>query len=380
MLVILGIAFSAAHAQGIDFFEGSWEEALELAQKEEKLIFVDCYAVWCGPCRRMAANVFPDPKAGDFFNANFINLKWDMERGKGLEFRKKYPVSAFPTLYFIDPQGEVVISARGARDVPGLIALGEQALAKFNPHADFSNLYAEGDRSSETVFHHLNNLKRQGENIRPLANDYFRSGVDFSDENNLRLLTVVVDEADSRLFDLLVEHKQAVVDLYGEERYNEIVLQAGWNTISKAMDFREPFLIDEASRKLLSANHPEAESFEQRSRVYYSIRVRDESMYRTNMDRFLRINAAELPDAAIELMDLGQRFFGKSPDFADNLVSPWGVLAGNSDHPEIHFRHAGLLQKTGNQRQARRAIERAISLAGEDEELIEKYEEFQKSL
>lgn len=379
-MVVLGIAVSGTYSQGIEFFEGSWEEALELAQKEEKLIFVDCYAVWCGPCKRMAAQVFPDIRAGEFFNANFINLKWDMEKGKGLEFRKKYPVSAFPTLYFIDPQGEVVVSARGARDVPGLVALGEQALAKFNPYADFSNLYAEGDRSPETVYHHFNNLKRQGENIRPLANDYFRSGVDFSDESNLRLLTVVVDEADSRLFDLLVEHKRGVTNLYGVERFNEIVLQAGWNTISKAMDFREPFLIDEASRKLQSANHPEAESFEQRARVFYSLRVRDESMYRSNMDRFLRTNAAGLPNAAIELMDLGLRFFGNSPDFAEVMVGPWGALSDKSDDPEIHFRHAGLLQSTGNQRQSRRAIERAISLADEDEQLLEKYEEFQKGL
>ncbi|MDO8970421.1 MAG: thioredoxin family protein, partial [Saprospiraceae bacterium] len=63
-----------ASAQGIEFFSGTWPEALEKAKKEELLIFVDAYASWCGPCKRMAAQTFPDPKAGEFFNANFLNL------------------------------------------------------------------------------------------------------------------------------------------------------------------------------------------------------------------------------------------------------------------------------------------------------------------
>lgn len=62
-------------AQGIDFFKGEWEAALEQARNQDKLIFVDAYATWCGPCKRMAADVFPDPQVGAFYNRNLFLLK-----------------------------------------------------------------------------------------------------------------------------------------------------------------------------------------------------------------------------------------------------------------------------------------------------------------
>ena len=100
IIILLAIAgISTIQAQGIEFFHGSWDEAIEEAKKQEKIIFVDAYAIWCGPCKRMAKNVFPDEKVGEFYNKHFINMKLDMERGEGLKFRKKYPVSAFPTLF-----------------------------------------------------------------------------------------------------------------------------------------------------------------------------------------------------------------------------------------------------------------------------------------
>ena len=107
-LAILFLGAVQLTAQGIEFFHGTWDEALAKAKEERKPIFVDAYAVWCGPCKRMAKQVFTDKKVGDFYNASFVNMKLDMEKGEGLKFRKKYPVSAFPTLYYIDAGGEVL--------------------------------------------------------------------------------------------------------------------------------------------------------------------------------------------------------------------------------------------------------------------------------
>lgn len=121
----LSIALTA-FAQGIQFFEGEWNAALEAAKKQEKLIFVDAYAVWCGPCKTMAKNVFPNEKVGEFFNKNFVNLQIDMERGMGLEFAKQYPVSAYPTLLFINAEGKVVHKLMGAQSVDAFLNLGKK--------------------------------------------------------------------------------------------------------------------------------------------------------------------------------------------------------------------------------------------------------------
>src|SRR5690349_17427908 len=92
LFILTCLISGSARTQGIEFFHGTWEEALLKAKEEDKIIFVDAFTTWCGPCKNMAANTFPDPEVGKLFNQNFISMKIDMEKEMGLEFRKKFDV------------------------------------------------------------------------------------------------------------------------------------------------------------------------------------------------------------------------------------------------------------------------------------------------
>ncbi len=106
--------------QGIEFFHGTFDEALEKAKQEEKLIFLDAFASWCGPCKRMASTVFTQGVVGDYFNKSFINFKIDMEQGEGPKLDQKFKVTAYPTLLIISPKGEIVQRHVGGMDPDGL--------------------------------------------------------------------------------------------------------------------------------------------------------------------------------------------------------------------------------------------------------------------
>lgn len=117
--------------EGIQFFHGTWEEALKASDKENKLIFLDAYAHWCGPCKIMASKTFTDKEVGDFFNANFINYKMDMEKHEdGPRLSRKYGLTAYPTLYFINGKENVVYQTLGYHKPNQLIAVGEEVLKK----------------------------------------------------------------------------------------------------------------------------------------------------------------------------------------------------------------------------------------------------------
>jgi thiol-disulfide isomerase/thioredoxin len=147
-ILILSLGLQLALAQGIDFFHGSFEEAKTEAKAQGKLIFMDAYAVWCGPCKMMTNKVFPQEKVGDFFNKNFINMKVDMEKGEGVDLRRQYGVSAYPTLLLIDGNGEVVQQIRGARDADGLIDWATKAaLPDPGLTQKLQEKYDDGDRS-----------------------------------------------------------------------------------------------------------------------------------------------------------------------------------------------------------------------------------------
>lgn len=128
--VILG--FTKLQAQGINFFKGTWAEALEVAKAENKPIFVDAYTVWCGPCKYMATKVFTDDSVAAYYNENFINYKYDMERGDGPKFADKYRVTAYPTLLYINSEGKVLHRAMGAKQPEPFINEGKKAMMIFN--------------------------------------------------------------------------------------------------------------------------------------------------------------------------------------------------------------------------------------------------------
>lgn len=109
-------------SKGIDFKDISFDEALALAKKENKLVFLDAYAVWCGPCKMMDRTTFKSEQVGALFNKNFINIKIDMEKGEGPALAKKYQVTAYPTFFVLNPDGKMVKRIIGYMGESQLIA------------------------------------------------------------------------------------------------------------------------------------------------------------------------------------------------------------------------------------------------------------------
>lgn len=118
-LAILGVMGPLAMwAQGLLFENGTFAAALEKAKVENKIVFLDVYTTWCGPCKQMAANLFPAREAGTLYNKHFVNYKIDAEKGEGVEVAARYNVAGYPTNLFIRPDGSVVYTVMGAGDLP----------------------------------------------------------------------------------------------------------------------------------------------------------------------------------------------------------------------------------------------------------------------
>lgn len=106
---------------GVDFRPLTFQEALKKAKEENKLVFVDCYTTWCGPCKHMTQVVFPQEKAGEFFNPRFVCVKFDMEKPEGKALNEKYGVSAYPTFLIVRCDGTVLHRVVGGGTLEGFI-------------------------------------------------------------------------------------------------------------------------------------------------------------------------------------------------------------------------------------------------------------------
>src|SRR5690349_25138928 len=107
-LLAVAVAFTA-FGEGINFENGDWNSVVAKAKKEPKLIYVDVYTTWCGPCKILEKQIFPLKEAGDKYNKSFVNHRIGAEKGEGIELAKKYEVSGYPTHLFIDPVNGAVV-------------------------------------------------------------------------------------------------------------------------------------------------------------------------------------------------------------------------------------------------------------------------------
>ncbi|MBS4061611.1 MAG: thioredoxin family protein [Bacteroidetes bacterium] len=109
--------------KGIEFFNGSWDEALALAKAENKPIFLDISTAWCGYCKRMKAKTYTDTNVGAHYNNNFINVSVDAEKGEGIELKKKYGVTGYPSFVFLNSDGSLATKTSGYRSAEDFLKL-----------------------------------------------------------------------------------------------------------------------------------------------------------------------------------------------------------------------------------------------------------------
>lgn len=100
-----------ATAQGIHFANFSYEEALKIAKKQKKMLFVDFTADWCKPCKMMEAEVLKDSAVGEMMNAFFICIQLNYDSEKYLA--GTFGIQGIPHTLCIDSTGMVLARTQG---------------------------------------------------------------------------------------------------------------------------------------------------------------------------------------------------------------------------------------------------------------------------
>src|SRR5574344_209248 len=171
VLAVLAMFSIASFAQnGVKWETTSLKEVLNKAKnnkKGPKIVFMDCYTTWCGPCKHMANVVFPTKEAGDYFNKNFVNFKCDMEKGEGLELAKKYNIKAYPTFLILDGDGNEIGRILGSVELKDFRERVEKAKDPANNIKNILKQYKETNKSeyAYNYLERLNDLYMQDEII-----------------------------------------------------------------------------------------------------------------------------------------------------------------------------------------------------------------------
>lgn len=104
----------------------SYDVGLDRAEKENKHVFIDFTAKWCGFCKKMDAETFSQPEVIEMVNTNFIPVKVDGDSQKELNIdgfkitesnltRQEFGVRGYPTFWFLKPDGTKLGAISGYR-------------------------------------------------------------------------------------------------------------------------------------------------------------------------------------------------------------------------------------------------------------------------
>ena len=349
----------------IDFFHGTWSEGFQEAKKTGKPIFVDAYAKWCGPCKRMAKTTFMDKEVGEFFNEKFVNLKIDAEEPDGRKFRKKYPVSAYPTLFFIDENGEVLHKVVGGQDVKKLMSNAELALRKVDYSREYAKKYEEGDRDPAFLYDYVKSLNKSGKSSLKVANEYLRTQKDLTSEFNLRFIYEGAMEADSRVFDMLLENQTGIGKLVGLKKLRDRIELACQNTADKAVEFEFEELLMEAKNKMQKGYPEKADAFAARADMGFYLKMNNAGKYGKACADYA---GAVAKGDSKEMNKLAKGILNNFPKHGEcmKMAEKFAkTAAGKSKDFNHHLNYAIILDKNGKSKQAKKAAKSALELAKE---------------
>jgi len=226
--VIFGLAIffsQSLFAQGINFEAITLKEAMAKASNpaNKRLILMDCYTTWCIPCIQMAQEEFPKKVAGDYFNPNFVSVKFDMEKGEGKEHAKKYGVKAYPTFLILDSEGNELNRVVGKATAEEFIEKVKTALDPKNSVAGMKAAY-EASKNFTTGKPYALALYQNSKDPSVVLNELFDHSMDYERFSpDYIQLALVTAKFGSPFFRKLMMYKSNLDQAMGTEVINNII-------------------------------------------------------------------------------------------------------------------------------------------------------------
>jgi len=240
---------------GLQFSGSTWDEVKAEAKETGSPIFVDAYASWCGPCKKMNRNVFPQKAVGEYMNDNYISLKLDMEKGEGLDFASNYSVTAYPTLLFFNSDAELQHRVTGYIEVEEFLEDAKAATDPTKALFALKNKYENGKRDKATVMNYAFALRKANLPFTEVTKEYISKlkNDDLNDKSIQQFILAFADKINSKSFKMLSNNKSKFVDSFGEEKVNDAIHRSAIRSVALAASNEEGVTMPQI-KKVLKAH------------------------------------------------------------------------------------------------------------------------------
>lgn len=244
LFIFLSIVLFAQEA--IHFQDLPFKDLIAKAKKEKKLIFIDAYASWCGPCKMMEKNIFTKKSVGDYFNTNFVNARFDMEKGEGRDIAAKYAVRSYPTYLFLNGDGELISQNYGYMEESLFLSMAQDVNAPNNKKGSLKERFAQGEKDPEFL---INVMKLTSisdfEFAKKASERYFenKKKTDEFTKDDVGYLLFFLKSVDDPNYKIFTSRKEEIIKYLPADTYKQFDDQL---MLSKIMEES----IDEKNKKI----------------------------------------------------------------------------------------------------------------------------------
>ena len=206
----------------------SLDEALKLAKKENKLVFVNCFEDWAMPCHGMNKYVFSDQKFADWMDKHFVNLFMDMSTPEGKIFRDRYQIKFMAHYVVLDAEGNLVHRIVGGARLPEFQEKVACALSPETSLVGMNAAYDKGERGKDFLRRYawVLSTTNDGDRYKAVLDEYFPmlSSAEWSEAGNWFVFSERLNPKDTVLVDYLIEHKADFVKSVGLETVDAAIM------------------------------------------------------------------------------------------------------------------------------------------------------------
>lgn len=375
ILFVFAANISTAQNRSINFNQSSFKDLLATAKKENKMIFIDCFTTWCGPCKYMSKNIFTNDSVADFYNQNFINAKIDMEKGEGIDIAKKFKVQNYPTMLYLKSDGTELHRVCGSSEAKEFIQQGKIALDPDKRLAASTEKFNGGKVNADKASQYFSLLDEACLSKKDAVTDYFNTvdPKEFSNKENWAIIEKHVNDYYTETFQMFEAEKEKFSALYTPEAINAKLLKIYSAGLYSAVDIKDMSGYETMKEKLTATKSKEADKIILEADIYKAEKQNDWNAYaQTVIDYMSKYS----PEEANELNNYAWTFYEKVDDVLMlNKAEGWAKTACELDNTYANNdTYAAVLYKLGKKKEATLAANKAIAIAKENQEDFEETE------
>ena len=384
-------------AQGVNFeHELTWKEVLAKAKAENKYIFMDCFTTWCGPCKYMSANIFPQAEVGSFFNKSFVSVKVQMDKtDRDNEMIKKwyedakmiekdYGVNAYPTFLYFSPEGKLVHRVVGGGEAKAFIGLSANALDPAKQYYTQLELFnKKADKQPEDLRKMAIASKGAYDmtNASMYAKQYLATQKNLLTKENIEFINTFVSSSKDAAFEVFIKHPNEVDNALGKgaaaKKVKAIVMREDipalmpkdkttspdWATMETTLKTKYPAYADEIMSNM---------------KVQYAQSTKNWPAFQQEIVMYMnKYGANATPD---QLNMFAWQVFENCPDMkCVGEALEWSKRSfKDKENPMYMDTYANILYKMGRKEEALAVQEKAVAMSNGDKSLQETLDKMKK--